>query len=140
MAPFRNLPDIMGTTNPLITSVVQNIEREVSKVLERQLTIVLPPEYEEQEDVNGNANIEVGQLNRSRRLDYVLQEATIETLNEYVFAFQSHTSYWESADTALFIAKEIYSSMGVEVDQDVPQYTLKMLSSPTQPATASVRK
>lgn len=34
------------------------------------------------------------QLNQGRRVDHVLQEKPIESLNEYLFAFGSHLCYW----------------------------------------------
>jgi hypothetical protein len=54
--------------------------------------------------------IHMGNLNGGRRIDYVLQEKPIESLNEYLFALSSHFSYWQSEDTALLILKEVYSS------------------------------
>ncbi len=36
----------------------------------------------------------IGQLNGSRRIDYVLQEAPIESFNDYLFALGSHMCYW----------------------------------------------
>ena len=36
----------------------------------------------------------VGQLNQSRRIDYVLQEKPIESFNDYLFALGSHGCYW----------------------------------------------
>lgn len=50
----------------------------------------------------------VGRLNGGQRIDYVLQEKPIESLNEYLFALGSHLTYWVSEDTALFILKQIY--------------------------------
>ncbi|XP_068709546.1 phospholipase DDHD2-like [Montipora foliosa] len=50
----------------------------------------------------------VGRLNGGQRIDYVLQEKPIESLNEYLFALGSHVTYWVSEDTALFILKQIY--------------------------------
>lgn len=38
--------------------------------------------------------VEVGQLNQGRRIDYVLQEAPFESFNEYLFALASHLVYW----------------------------------------------
>lgn len=38
--------------------------------------------------------VKVGMLNGGRRIDYVLQEAPIESFNEYLFAIQSHLCYW----------------------------------------------
>uniref|UniRef100_A0A8C4QXV0 DDHD domain-containing protein n=1 Tax=Eptatretus burgeri TaxID=7764 RepID=A0A8C4QXV0_EPTBU len=36
----------------------------------------------------------MGRLNGGRRVDFVLQEAPIESVNEYLFALQSHLCYW----------------------------------------------
>jgi len=52
--------------------------------------------------------VQVGRLNGGQRIDYVLQEKPIESLNEYLFALSSHVCYWVSEDTALFMLKEIY--------------------------------
>ena len=38
--------------------------------------------------------VEVGQLNQGKRIDYVLQEAPFESFNEYLFALASHLVYW----------------------------------------------
>nr|XP_029534156.1 phospholipase DDHD2 isoform X7 [Oncorhynchus nerka] len=61
--------------------------------------------------------VKVGMLNGGRRIDYVLQEAPIESFNEYLFAIQSHLCYWESEDTALLLLKEIYDKLGVAFEQ-----------------------
>jgi len=58
-------------------------------------------------------DVDMGGINGGRRVDYVLQEAPFESLNEYMFAFASHLCYWESEDTVLFMCKEIYSWSGV---------------------------
>ena len=39
-------------------------------------------------------NHPIGKLNQGRRIDYVLQHGPIEAINEYIFAFASHVSYW----------------------------------------------
>ena len=36
----------------------------------------------------------VGKLNGGNRIDYVLQEAPLESFNEYLFALTSHVVYW----------------------------------------------
>jgi hypothetical protein len=36
----------------------------------------------------------IGKLNQGRRIDYALQHGPIEAINEYIFAFRSHVSYW----------------------------------------------
>ncbi|KAE8619421.1 hypothetical protein XENTR_v10009758 [Xenopus tropicalis] len=61
--------------------------------------------------------ISVGMLNGGQRFDYVLQEKPIESFNEYLFALQSHVCYWTSEDTALLLLKEIYQTMGINMDQ-----------------------
>ncbi|XP_063051837.1 SEC23-interacting protein-like [Engraulis encrasicolus] len=54
-----------------------------------------------------------GMLNRGRRIDYVLQQTAMESINEYLFAIQSHLCYWESEDTALLLLQEIYNESGI---------------------------
>ncbi|KAA3675208.1 uncharacterized protein DEA37_0002558, partial [Paragonimus westermani] len=50
-----------------------------------------------------------GQLNNGRRIDFVLQEAPLESFSDYLFALGSHAAYWESEDTSLFLLTEVYS-------------------------------
>ena len=38
--------------------------------------------------------IRIGKLNGGNRIDYVLQEAPLESFNEYLFALTSHVVYW----------------------------------------------
>ncbi|XP_063392027.1 uncharacterized protein LOC134677476 [Cydia fagiglandana] len=66
----------------------------------------------------------LGRLNNGRRVDYVLQEAPFEMINEYIFAMSSHVCYWESEDVMLLILREIYDSMGVQPDVTVPQQSM----------------
>jgi len=57
-------------------------------------------------------------LNGGRRIDHVLQEAPLESFNEYLFALASHLGYWESEDTCLLIIKDIYEGqIGVKCDE-----------------------
>ncbi|OON18083.1 DDHD domain protein, partial [Opisthorchis viverrini] len=53
------------------------------------------------------------QLNQRRRIDFVLQEAPLESFSDYLFALGSHAAYWESEDTALFLLSEVYSLKSV---------------------------
>merc|ERR1719383_1098066 len=55
-------------------------------------------------------------LNNGRRIDYVLQEAPMESFNEYLWSLASHLCYWQSEDTALLVLKEIYSLSNVLPD------------------------
>ncbi|XP_049311363.1 mucin-17 [Bactrocera dorsalis] len=66
----------------------------------------------------------LGKLNDSKRIDYVLQEAPLEFINEYIFALGAHVCYWESEDTILFVVKEIYTGLGISPDNQVPQQTM----------------
>lgn len=63
--------------------------------------------------------VHIGSLNGGNRIDYVLQEAPLESFNEYLFALTSHVGYWESEDTMLLILKESYSPLGVYPDKTV---------------------
>nr|CAI5819847.1 unnamed protein product [Callosobruchus analis] len=65
-----------------------------------------------------------GKLNSGRRIDYVLQEAPFEFINEYIFALTSHVCYWESEDTILMMLKEIYTSMDIQTDSQLPPQTM----------------
>lgn len=71
-----------------------NLEQEVGEVIEKQLerqrTESISSGLNEFEDLEFNS----GCLNQGRRIDYVLQEAPLESLNEYVSAITSHVTYW----------------------------------------------
>lgn len=45
-------------------------------------------------DTSPSPDTKLGQLNEGRRIDYVLQEAPLESFNEYLFALSSHVCYW----------------------------------------------
>ncbi|XP_044765161.1 SEC23-interacting protein [Coccinella septempunctata] len=87
-------------------------------------------EEEEVEETSKNIEPEppltesVGILNKGRRVDYVLQESPFELFSEYISSLRSHVCYWESEDTMLFILKEIYSTMEVKPDSQIPQATM----------------
>lgn len=109
-----------------------NLEEEVDRVLEneisRKTTDDLQEEVEQQQ-----TDLSLGLLNKGRRIDYVLQEAPFESFNEYIFALSSHVCYWESEDTMLMILKEIYGSIGVQADSQIPQQTLTIERPPPSP-------
>jgi hypothetical protein len=54
-------------------------------------------------------SVVAGNLNRGQRIDYMLQEKEIESLNvsEYVAALAAHSCYWLEKDLSLFIARQI---------------------------------
>ncbi|XP_012268843.2 SEC23-interacting protein-like isoform X1 [Athalia rosae] len=112
----------------------QALEREIDKVVEEQLQSASnEPETSQQQTDDSGDDIKIGKLNGGRRVDYVLQEAPFEYINEYIFALTSHVCYWESEDTMLLILKEIYGSMGIQSDAQLPQQTLTIerASSPS---------
>ncbi|XP_062131400.1 mucin-2 isoform X2 [Drosophila sulfurigaster albostrigata] len=82
----------------------------------------------------------LGKLNDSKRVDYVLQEAPLEFINEYIFALSSHVCYWASEDTILFVMKEIYAGLGISTDSQVPQQsmTIERPSSRTNSVSQSL--
>lgn len=71
----------------------QALEREIDKVVEEQLHKP-PSESDQHNNDDGGANLKIGRLNGGRRIDYVLQEAPFEYINEYIFALTSHICYW----------------------------------------------
>lgn len=43
---------------------------------------------------SNEVHVPIGVLSGGNRIDHVLQEKTIETINEYLFALSSHLCYW----------------------------------------------
>ena len=141
-----SLKATMGAVYSMAGTITgQELEQEVEK------------EMREQEQARSESPVQVAvlesQLNSGRRIDFVLQEAPLESFNEYVFAVTSHLCYWESEDTSLMIIKEIYSQMDIFADTEMPQNKLynpsiapsfnqypgpPPLASPPLPRTASV--
>ena len=54
-------------------------------------------------------------------MDYVLQEAPMESFNEYLFALASHLCYWQSEDTCLLVLREIYGLRNVLSDDQMTE-------------------
>lgn len=103
----------------------QAIEEEVTKVIEDEINRQpASGSVEGLGEAGPGENVTIGSLNGGRRVDYVLQEAPLESFNEYIFAMSSHVCYWESEDTLLMILKEVYHSVGVTPDSQVPQQIL----------------
>ncbi|XP_062554414.1 mucin-2 isoform X2 [Armigeres subalbatus] len=138
---FRNTLDAVYAITSLQRPDRKAIECEVDKVLEDQLKFETGSSTTASDVDMGETDLPLGRLNQSRRIDYVLQEAPLEFFNEYLFALTSHVCYWESEDTMLFLMKEIYSSMGVQSDSQIPQQTMTIerprVASPTPAALAA---
>jgi len=75
------------------------------------------------------------QLNNGRRIDYVLQEAPMESFNEYLWSLASHLCYWQSEDTSLLVLKELYSIRHVSSDDQ-----LGYVAPPPPPVNPGVSK
>ncbi|CAH1183000.1 unnamed protein product [Ceutorhynchus assimilis] len=124
-----------------------SLEAEVNKNLQNQLETNQEDDVQlDTEPIEEQTDIPLGQLNKGRRIDYVLQEAPLEFFNEYIFALTSHVCYWESEDTILMILKEIYTSMNIQTDNKIPQQTMAIeipLPSPKfekqSPGTSDIR-
>ncbi|KFB44117.1 AGAP002379-PA-like protein [Anopheles sinensis] len=123
---FRNTLDtVWALTTMSSRPDPKAIQKEVDKVLEDQLKFETGSDVAGTSDVDsGETSLPLGRLNQTRRVDYVLQEAPFEFINEYLFALTSHVCYWDSEDTMLFVMKEIYSSLGVQTDLQVPQQSM----------------
>jgi hypothetical protein len=111
-----------------------SLEEEVDKALQEQLRSHEEAELEEPEQQQ--TDLPLGLLNNNRRIDYVLQEAPFEFINEYIFALTSHVCYWESEDTMLLILKEIYSNMQISADDKIPQQTMTIERPPPSPKSS----
>ncbi|XP_050546252.1 SEC23-interacting protein-like isoform X4 [Daktulosphaira vitifoliae] len=94
----------------------ESIEYKPRKVFNQEITSQATSSNKE--SLN-SLKVKAGHLNKGNRVDYVLQEAPLESFNEYLFAVGSHLCYWESEDTILLVLKEIYSALGVSPDNQV---------------------
>ncbi|XP_024084166.1 mucin-5AC-like isoform X1 [Cimex lectularius] len=106
-----------------------SLQHEVDKVLQDEVLRggdVSSPTGSFQLSLTDEQGLElrVGSLNGGNRIDYVLQEAPLETFNQYISAVRSHVVYWESEDTVLMVLKEIYKTMGISADVQLPQQIL----------------
>lgn len=108
------------------------LEKEVQKAIDDQMEI---KEDTSEEPVQDESVYPPTKLNRGRRIDYVLQEAPFEIINEYLFALTSHVCYWESEDTILMMLKEIYSTLDIEPDSQLPPQTMTIERPPPSPTS-----
>lgn len=93
----RLLDSVRSTWNSVYQLAVfhrsdnNTLEREIDKVMEEQLQQTVS---DQQTNDDIDVEFKVGNLNGGRRIDYVLQEAPFEYINEYIFALTSHVCYW----------------------------------------------
>jgi len=124
----QRVMDSLKATLGAVYSVAGTITGQVEEAVESELA-----HQHQQEERSESPVQEVSlesQLNGGRRIDFVLQEAPLESFNEYVFAVTSHLCYWESEDTTLMIIKEVYSTMDIFADNELPQNKLYNPSIP----------
>lgn len=73
----------------------QTLEKEIEKVVEEQMNNPRAESMSVSTNHEDNGvDLKIGNLNGGRRIDYVLQEAPFEYINEYIFAMTSHVCYW----------------------------------------------
>ncbi|XP_076658889.1 uncharacterized protein LOC143362526 isoform X2 [Halictus rubicundus] len=135
----RLIDSVRNTWNSVYSMTVfhrpdnSTFEEEIDKVVEEQLQE--PPSVQDHQATDDACeDFKVGKLNGGRRIDYVLQEAPLESINEYIFAVRSHVCYWESEDTMLMILKEIYGSEGIQTDAQLPQHTIPIERATPSPS------
>lgn len=99
---FKNTVQAVHSLTSKKITEQQIIEKEVDKVLVEQiLTEDIVRDRSDSVSTNvtnemdvGETDLPLGKLNKSRRIDFVLQEAPLEFFNEYLFALTSHVCYW----------------------------------------------
>ncbi|CAE1287477.1 SEC23-interacting protein,Phospholipase DDHD2 [Acanthosepion pharaonis] len=120
------------------TMIEQEKKRNVDDVIS-QLTIAEDERAETGSIASSHdEEINMGQLNEGRRVDYVLQEKPIESFNDYLFALASHGCYWESEDTVLLVLKELYSLNGVKPQMPWPDSQAVRGPLPTTPSNVGI--
>jgi len=111
----QKVMESLKATMGAVYSVAGTITGQVEKAVETEMAEQVRTESPVQEEVV----LLPAKINEGRRVDYVLQEAPLESFNEYVFAIASHLCYWESEDTSLMVLKEIYSTMDISADSEL---------------------
>jgi hypothetical protein len=71
-----------------------HLESEVDKAVQEEVQKKVDAAAKYSENEEGDLDIGLGRLNAGRRIDFVLQEAPIESFNEYLFSLSSHVCYW----------------------------------------------
>jgi len=111
----QRVMESLKATMGAVYSVAGTLTGQVENAVENEIKNTTRSESPIQEQVL----ILPANMNDGKRIDYVLQEAPLESFNEYLFALASHLCYWESEDTSLMILKEIYGSLGVTADSEL---------------------
>lgn len=91
--------------------------KEISEELQALDKIVSPNDDSDVSTSNAYESAEHTEL--EYRIDYVLREGSMES--QYISAITSHTSYWSSADIAMFVLTHLFpkSSDNEEASEDI---------------------
>eukprot|EP00092_Neocalanus_flemingeri_P040429 GFUD01044030.1.p1 GENE.GFUD01044030.1~~GFUD01044030.1.p1 ORF type:complete len:1043 (-),score=301.73 GFUD01044030.1:134-3262(-) len=108
---MESLKATMGAVYSVAGTITGQMEQAVETEMAEQVRTESP--------VQDEVVILPAKMNEGRRVDYVLQEAPLESFNEYVFALASHLCYWDSEDTSLMLLKEIYTMMDISADSEL---------------------
>jgi len=111
----QKVMESLKATMGAVYSVAGTITGQGEQAVETEMAEQVRSESPVQEEVV----VLPAKINDGRRVDYVLQEAPLESFNEYVFAIASHLCYWDSEDTSLMVLKEIYSTMDITADSEL---------------------
>eukprot|EP00094_Tigriopus_californicus_P012726 TCALIF_12302-PA protein Name:"Similar to SEC23IP SEC23-interacting protein (Homo sapiens)" AED:0.13 eAED:0.13 QI:0/0.5/0.33/0.66/1/1/3/249/1076 len=120
--------------NIAVGSSVDSTTNGKSETLAQALEDSMKQNAEESEQADRmNPRTLESPLNSGKRIDFALQEAPLESFNEYLFALASHLVYWESEDTCLMIVKDIYEQMSILSDEAKVMNSVPYLDTTTQP-------
>lgn len=111
----QKVMDSLKATMGAVYSVAGTLTGQVEQAVENEMAGQVRSESPVQEEVL----VLPAKINDGKRVDYVLQEAPLESFNEYLFAISSHLCYWESEDICLMVLKEIYTTMNISADNEL---------------------
>eukprot|EP00090_Calanus_glacialis_P024326 TRINITY_DN37779_c0_g1_i1.p1 TRINITY_DN37779_c0_g1~~TRINITY_DN37779_c0_g1_i1.p1 ORF type:complete len:1042 (-),score=352.82 TRINITY_DN37779_c0_g1_i1:171-3296(-) len=111
----QKVMESLKATMGAVYSVAGTFTGQVEQTVETEMAEQVRTESPVQDEVL----VLPARINDGRRVDYVLQEAPLESFNEYLFALASHLCYWESEDISLMVLKEIYSTMDITADSEL---------------------
>jgi len=112
----QKVMDSLKATMGAVYSVAGTFTGQVEQAVETEM---MAEQVRTESPVQEEVLILPAKINDGRRVDYVLQEAPLESFNEYLFALASHLCYWESEDISLMVLKEIYTTLGITADSEL---------------------
>jgi len=129
----QKVMESLKATMGAVYSVAGTFTGQVEQAVETEMAEQVRTESPVQEEVL----LLPAKINDGRRVDYVLQEAPLESFNEYLFALASHLCYWESEDISLMLLKEIYITMDITADSELLDRRVDLLP-PNMPPTQTM--